>query len=153
MEMTVAYRGHSAIRPATDGLAISLAPNLRRDRVSFAGLLRQPLRFREAVSALHDIVISDLRYKPRDKTAYLKFLAEQTEREAALRTSAMRAATAAAEASRGERVSAALENDYRRMRKSYWDARQQYSHYLLRHDPELWRLLMPCDPVITVAPD
>ncbi len=23
----------------------------------------------------------------------------------------------------------------------------------MRHDPELWRLLMPCDPVITVAPD
>ena len=23
----------------------------------------------------------------------------------------------------------------------------------MTHDPELWRLLMPCDPVITVAPD
>src|SRR5262249_32303083 len=28
-----------------------------------------------------------------------------------------------------------------------------YSDYLLKHDGELWRLLMPCDPVITVAPD
>ena len=40
-----------------------------------------------------------------------------------------------------------------KLRKSYWNARQQYSTYLSRHDPELWRLLMPCDPVITVAPD
>ena len=23
----------------------------------------------------------------------------------------------------------------------------------MKHDPELWRLLVPCDPVITVAPD
>src|SRR5262249_38518461 len=33
------------------------------------------------------------------------------------------------------------------------NARQQYSNYIARHDPELWRLLMPCDPVVTVAPD
>ena len=32
-------------------------------------------------------------------------------------------------------------------------ARQKYSIYLCMHDPDLWRLLMPCDPVITVAPD
>ncbi len=120
MEMTVAYRGHSAIRPAAGGLAISLAPNLRRDRVSFAGLLRQPLRFREAVSALHDIVVSDLRYKPRDKTAYRQYLAEQQQREAALRVSAMRDAKAELLAQRGEPVSATLENDYRRLRKDYW---------------------------------
>ena len=48
----------------------SLAPNLRRDRVSFVGTLRQPLRFREAVSALHDVVISDLRFRRKDKTGY-----------------------------------------------------------------------------------
>ena len=41
----------------------------------------------------------------------------------------------------------------RKLRKSYWGARQKYSTYLCQHDPDLWRLLMPCDPVITVAPD
>lgn len=153
MEMTLAYRGHSAIVPSAGGLAVSLAPNLRRDRVGFAGALRQPLRFREAMSALHDIVISDLRYKPRDKTAYERYLAEQQEREAALRQDAARAVKAELAAAQVERVSAALEADYRQRRKEYWAARQQYSNFLLRHDPELWRLLMPCDPVITVAPD
>ena len=49
--------------------------------------------------------------------------------------------------------SAALEKHYRKMRSLYWDARLKYSNYLSRHDPELWRLLVPCDPVITVAPD
>jgi hypothetical protein len=153
MELTLAYRGHSAIRPVAGGLAVALAPNLRRDRVSYAGRLRQPLRFREAISALHDIVVSDLRYKPRDKTAYVRYQAELQERELAIRTGALQAARADLDRQRGEPVSAALEADYRQSRKRYWDARQQYSHYLLRHDPELWRLLMPCDPVITVAPD
>ncbi len=46
-----------------------------------------------------------------------------------------------------------LEKRYGQLRKSYWTARQKYSVYLGRNDPELWRLLMPCDPVITVAPD
>ncbi len=48
---------------------------------------------------------------------------------------------------------AALEKDYRQQRSLYWGARLKYSNYLSRHDPEIWRLLMPCDPVITVAPD
>ena len=153
MEMTLAYRGHSAIVPAAGGLAVSLAPNLRRDRVSFTAALRQPLRFREAMSALHDIVVSDLRYKPRDKSAYIRYQAEQQQRESDLRQAAARDVKDDLAAARMERVSAALETDYRQRRKEYWAARQQYSNYLLRHDPELWRLLMPCDPVITVAPD
>ena len=65
MNLTVAYRGRSSVIRRPDSLALSLAPNLRRDRVSFDGVLRQPLRFREAVSALHDVVISDLRFQPR----------------------------------------------------------------------------------------
>ena len=52
MQLSVAYRGRSQVARTTVGLAVSLAPNLRRDRVSFVGTLRQPLRFREAVSAL-----------------------------------------------------------------------------------------------------
>ena len=62
MQLAVAYRHRSAIQQTTTGLAVSLAPNLRRDRVSFVGTLRQPLRFREAISALHDVVVSDLRF-------------------------------------------------------------------------------------------
>src|SRR5207237_5926609 len=57
------------------------------------------------------------------------------------------------EARRPEPMPPNLEADFRRLRGQYWNARQQYSNYLLRHDPELWRMLMPCDPVITVAPD
>ena len=61
MDLQVAYLGRSGLRRTAGGVAVSLAPNLRRDRVSFVGTLRSPLRFREAVSALHDVVVSDLR--------------------------------------------------------------------------------------------
>src|SRR5437588_6085183 len=81
MNLFVAYWKRSGVVPDTHGLAISLAPNLRRDRVSYAGTLRQPLRFREAISALHDVVISDLRYRPRDKSAYEAYRAQHRERE------------------------------------------------------------------------
>ena len=46
-----------------------------------------------------------------------------------------------------------LEQHHDRLRKRYWHARQQYANHLLKHDRDLWRLLMPCDPVITVAED
>src|SRR3954454_2730631 len=92
MQLAVAYRRRSAVQQTTTGLAVSLAPNLRRDRVSFDGTLRQPLRFREAISALHDVVVSDLRYKPKDHGDYRAYLAEQKKREEQLRRTASRQA-------------------------------------------------------------
>ena len=82
MKLDLRISSAEAASSAQDsGLAIALAPNLRRDRVSFDGiLLRDSLRFREAMSALHDIVISDLRYKPRDKSAYEAYQAAEQER-------------------------------------------------------------------------
>src|SRR5438874_2387679 len=92
MQVSLAYKGHSAVRSGPDGLAVALAPNLRRDRVAYVGTLASPLRFREAVSALHEVVVSDLKYKPKDRTAYRQYLAEQQRQEQALRTHVYRQA-------------------------------------------------------------
>jgi hypothetical protein len=156
MQLNLAYRGRSAVNWSPAGLAVSLAPNLRRDRVSFEGILCDPLHFREAIGALHDVVISDLRYKPRDKSAYEAYKAEEKRREDELRRVVTKQARAAIHESfpeLAELYSADLERRYKRLRTSYWNTRQKYSNYLMKHDPELWRLLLPCDPVITVAPD
>ncbi len=153
MNLTLAYWKRSSIIANPMGLAISLAPNLRRDRVSFGGTLKQPLRFREAISALHDVVISDLGYKQRDKSAYQAYAAERKRREEAIRRAAYKEAKAEILARQPEPIPAGLEQRFRQLRRVYWDARIGYANYLSRHDPELWRLLMPCDPVITVAPD
>ncbi len=156
MNLTLAYRGRSAIVSDRGSLAISLAPNLRRDRVAYDGTLRMPLRFREAIGALHDVVVSDLRYKPKDKSAYEAYIAERRRQEAEIRKTVKAQALATAAKSVPEYspdALAKLEKDFRKMRSLYWNARLEYSSYLSKHDPELWRLLVPCDPVITVAPD
>lgn len=153
MQVAFAYRGRSAVTQTNVGLAVALAPNLRRDRVSFVGTLRQPLRFREAMSALHDVVISDLRFKPKDKTAYEQWKKEESAREARIRTEAVKLKRAELEKQGRQPMPPGLERKYQRCRQRYWDARNKYGNLLSREDPELWRMLMPCDPVITVSPD
>jgi hypothetical protein len=157
MNLTLVYRGRSKITSQPTGLDVSLAPNLRRDRVGYEGMLKRPLRFREAMGALHDLVVSDLRSRPRDKSAYEAYKAEQQAREAELRRQVVSQTKAAlireSTPDFPEGYIADLEKRYRKERKEYWRARDNYSNFLCRHDPELWRLLMPCDPVITVAPD
>ncbi len=156
MNLTLAYRGRSAIVSGRDGLAVSLAPNLRRDRVAFDGTLRHPVRFREAMGALHDIVVSDLRFVPGDKSAYEAYAAEQKRRLGELRQAVVeQARTAIVEAmpELPDPFPEGFDRRFRLMRNLYWKARERYANHLSKHDPELWRLLMPCDPVITVAPD
>ena len=70
MNVTFRYKGHSELLATATSETLSLAPNLAREPVAFDAPLLKPLRFREAMSALHDVVISDLRFKPKDKTAY-----------------------------------------------------------------------------------
>jgi len=153
MNVTLAYRGRSDLADAGGRRVFRLVPNLARDPVAFDAPLLQPLRFREAMSALHDVVINDLRYKPRDKTAYEQWKKNEQARQAAVRRQGYQTAMADIEARRGVALPAGLERHFNQLRKKYWDARIKYSNYLLRHDPDLWRKLMPCDPVITVAAD
>ena len=148
-----AYHGGSGVARQGDGNAIHFAPNLAREPVAFDAELKHPLRFREAVSALHDVVVSDLRFVKKDKTAYLEWKKQQAKREAAIRRDAYQLAAQQAEAKKSQPLPAGFEQQYDAARKRYWDARVRYSQYLQKHDPELWRKLVPCDPVITVADD
>ncbi len=152
MNVTLRYLGQSRLADLGTSRSLLFAPNLARDPVAFDGALASPLRFREAISALHDVVISDLRFRPRDKSAYEAWKREEQHRTASLRRQAYEQAKKEILARRGE-VPADLERKYNVSLKRYWKARQTYSNYLVKHDPELWRMLMPCDPVITVADD
>ncbi|MFT3789167.1 MAG: hypothetical protein QM770_23820 [Tepidisphaeraceae bacterium] len=150
---TFVYAGSSGVVDRPEGRSIRLAPNLVREPVAFDAELRHPLRFREAISALHDVVVSDLRFKKKDKTAYKAWLKEQANRDAAVRRDAWRAANEQLQAAHATPLPPEFEADYTAARKLYWSARDQYSDYLRKHDPALWRTLMPSDPVITVAND
>src|SRR4030095_11849082 len=110
--------------------------------------LLQPLRFREGISALHDVVISDLRFKPRDKTAYEEWKRNERSRLASLRLATYQQAQkellrrpgrpgTAPPPARGEKtdrppgggepVPPDLEKQFNRCRKRYWNARMDYS--------------------------
>ncbi|MEX2216110.1 MAG: hypothetical protein WD768_18505 [Phycisphaeraceae bacterium] len=152
MNIKLAYLGRSALSAIGSGQLLNLAPNLAREPVSFDAALKQPLRFREAMSALHDVVISDLRFQPRDKSAYDEWKKNESLRVETLRRETHKKAKEEILSRRSE-VPKDLERTYNKLRKHYWAARQKYSNYLYHNDIELWRRLMPCDPVITIADD
>lgn len=153
MIQSFVYAGSSAVVRRGDARLIRFAPNLAREPVAFDADLAHPLRFREAISALHDVVVSDLRFVKKDKTAYQEWKKQQAEREAVLRREALRQAAQQVAAAVATPLPAGFEREYDSARKRYWDARNRYARYLSLHDPELWRKLLPADPIITVADD
>lgn len=154
MKVEFSYLGRSQVRSAAEGLELSLSPNLARGRVFFDGRVKDPIRYREAMSALHDVVVSDLRYKKRSgSAAYHAYLESQKREEEAL-AKQVRAETKAELLSKTPGpMPKDLEKRFRAMHQKYWKARREWANELQRTDPEMWRALVPCDPVITVAPD
>lgn len=154
MKFDFRYLGKSGVSQSAAGASVHFSPNLARPRVFFDSELLYPLRFREAMSALHDVVIGDLRFKKKDKSAYEAFKAQRAREEAELRRKLTEAAEKKAlQNAKNKRVPPELEKDFKKMHRLYWDARVRWANELARHDPELFRHLVPCDPVVTVAPD
>ena len=154
MKQDFRYLGKSGVSQSASGASVHFSPNLAREKVFFDSELSYPLRFREAMSALHDVVIGDLRFQKKDKTAYEAFKTERAKEEAELR----RKLTSEAEKRelakvQNRKMPSDLDRDFRKMHRLYWDARIRWANELAARDPELFRHLVPCDPVVTVAPD
>lgn len=154
MRMDLRYHGRSGIREAAWGAAMTFEPNLSRSKVFFDGEIADPLRFREAVSALHAVVVGDLRFKKKDRSAHTAWLATQAEQEAAI-AAAVRDQVKQDELAKivKEPLPPNLESEFRRLHSLYWTERRRWARELAQNDPELFRHLVPCDPVVTVAPD
>lgn len=56
-----------------DASSLRLVTDAARGSVQVSAVVRQPLLIREALSALHEIVRSDLAYRPKDRSGYLAF--------------------------------------------------------------------------------
>jgi len=153
LRLDLSYFGRSRVEKRDDALALLLSPNLSRTPVSFEAELAKPLRFREAVSALHEIVVGDLRWKPRDHTAYRAWLKKQAEEESLLRKAAYAEAKKDLQIQQGRSFPPDLDKEFEVWHRFYWKQRRAYADELRKNDPELFRRLTPCDPVITVAPD
>lgn len=143
-----AYRGSSSVASSSAATEMSFVPDATREPTYFVAELRQKIEFREAISALHDVVVSDLRFKPKDRTAYKEWAAQREEMDWQALAS-QRAETAA----KISALQAELQDLYKR-RSSRWqpfyDAQTAYFKYLYDKFRDLWFVL---DPVITVHPD
>jgi hypothetical protein len=73
------YKFHkdTAVTNSATGTQMSFSPDLQRDPTFFVGKLNKKIPFREAISALHDVVVSDLRFKPKDRAEYREWVSEQ----------------------------------------------------------------------------
>ncbi|HLM44304.1 MAG TPA: hypothetical protein VK458_10580, partial [Myxococcaceae bacterium] len=149
MHFEYSYAGNSAVQNQGDSTELSFAPDLKRQPTFFSGELRQNVAFREAISALHDVVVSELRFKPKDKSAYKAWAAKRDETLDMDAILAHRTAVASRLKALREEL-AALEQDSSRRMGAFYTARRRYFEYLYEKNRDFWYVL---DPVITVHPD
>jgi hypothetical protein len=148
MEFNYSYPSNSSISNSGDRTQMSFAPDLTRTPTYFRGELRQNIAFREAISALHDVVVSDLRFQPKDKTAYKEWAAQRNEIDWQLIATQRKAVT-----DRLRELDAEMtELRHRSSERSseYYKSVRRYFDYLYQKDRDAWFVL---DPVITVHPD
>jgi hypothetical protein len=148
MEFNYSYKGSSQIGSQNDQTQMSFAPDLTREPTFFRGDLRQNINFREAISALHDVVISDLRFKPKDKTAYKEWAAQRDDIDWQLVATQKREV-----AEQLRTLQAEMDDLYKRSSDRmapFYKAQRAYFDHLYKRDYDTWFVL---DPVITVHPD
>jgi hypothetical protein len=70
----LSYAGASRVLTAGNAATVEMFGNLDRPQVRFDATIKNPLRFREALSALYGVIGSDYRYAPKDRTQYIAYL-------------------------------------------------------------------------------
>jgi len=148
MEFSYNYSGDSSVRNTAEQTAMSFAPDTLREPTYFRGELSRKIPFREAISALHDVVVSDLRFKPKDRTEYLAWRASQEDVE--LAQVAAQQQTVAAQVDAMQTELSDLRRASRQRMGPYESAKRKYFEFLYRTNRDYWFVL---DPVITVHPD
>lgn len=142
------YQGRSAVVSGLRETRALFATNQLRDPAFLRAEVTRPLPLREALGALHQVVISDYKYHPRDRVAFRAWLAAQDRQFLAslrIKSEAARQKIADLEAE----LSALDQRRADRLRPFY-RARAQYFDWVFTHQYELNYLL---DPVVTVHPD
>lgn len=142
------YFGASTVRSTSSVTGLTFAPDLDRPPTYLRAELRQGLAFRECVSALHDVVVSDLRFRPKDRTEYLEWRRRQDELDWTTVAQVQRESKAQLDAAVAE-----LETLRARQRQrwgSFASARKRFFDWLYRRSLDAWFVL---DPVVTVHPD
>jgi hypothetical protein len=148
MEFNYSYKSNSTVSGQGDRTAMSFSPDATRQPTYFRGELRQNIAFREAISALHDVVVSDLRFKPKDKEAYKAWAAQRNEIDWQLVATQRQEVTDKIKALQADLTDLNRRSSERM--SGFYRATARYFDYLYQKDRDYWFVL---DPVITVHPD
>lgn len=148
MRFQYRYYGESSVTSSASSTEMRFAPDTLRAPTHFVAQLNKHVPFREAMSALHEVVIADQRYQAPDKSEYKAWFAQH---EQALLTEFM----ASEPKVRAQIPPLQAELKELRARKNalmqpFYKAQKKYFDYLYTANRELWYVL---DPVITVHPD
>ncbi|MEM7104774.1 MAG: SWIM zinc finger family protein [Bacteroidota bacterium] len=148
MQFNYKYSGRSSIKNGAGNTGVSLMPDTLREPTFFVGSLSDKIPFREAISALHDIVVADFKFKPSDKTNYKAWLKEQ---EGLWLAEAMKGSDGLEQKIKQVQSElAGLQKERHKITGPFYTARSKYYSYLRKRDYAAWYVL---DPVITVHPD
>ena len=148
MEFNYRYFGHSQVSSDSANTGLSFAPDSLRKPTYFVADLGQHLPFREAISALHAVVVSDARFQPKDRTEYFAWL--EQEEQSMLAEFMAQAKDAEAKITPIRDELSELNAQSRKLLGPYFQAQRKYFNYLYKNDYDAWFVL---DPVITVHPD
>jgi hypothetical protein len=148
MRFQYRYYGETYVSNSASSTDMRFVPDTLRAPTHFVADINRHIPFREAISALHDVVVADQRYQPKDKTAYKEWVAQNE---------GMMLAQFQARGSELREQLKPLQAELRALRerksklmKPFYDAQSKYYNYLYQTNRELWIAL---DPVITVHPD
>ena len=148
MQFNYKFKGNSAINSSSTATDISFSPDLNREATFFVSNLKESIAFREAISALHDVVVSDMRFKPRDLSNYKEWLASQEKIWLAELIGKREELV-----DDFQKLSKELESikaKKRAITQPFEKAKRAYFNYIYKHNYDKWFVL---DPVISVHPD
>jgi hypothetical protein len=148
--MKFAHRYFGETTAATDANSshFGFAPDTFREPTFFVGEVANHLPFREAISALHHVVVSDMRFKPKDRTLYFAWLKDHEQQLLAEAMAQQGEIKARIETLRKEQSE--IHGLMNKVMSPFYKARQKYFTWLYNDSRDAWFVL---DPVITVHPD
>ncbi|AUP80241.1 SWIM zinc finger family protein [Flavivirga eckloniae] len=148
MQFNYKYGGSSIVKNGVSATDVSFAPDVLRDPTFFVGTLDKKIPFREAISALHHVVVADFNFQPKDNSAYLAWLKSQEEIWLAEASSELSKLQTEIHEVRTKLEGLRKEREV--ITKPYYKAQRDYFKFLYKRDYDAWMVL---DPVITVHPD
>ena len=148
MEFQHRYFGETTAATSAGASEFSFAPDTLRKPTFFVGEVADHLPFREAISALHHVVVSDLRFQPKDRTAYFAWLKEHEQQLLTEALTNQQAIKPRLDAVRHELNE--ISKTMNKLMEPFYKARKKYFDWLYTQNRDAWIVL---DPVITVHPD